>query len=303
MSTSAIAEPFALNLSTSPGVAKRPRTASVSVIIPCYNEERFIGKALEDLANQYPADAYEIVIVDGMSDDGTRNEIARFQSEFPAISVRLIENPARNIPRSLNIGIAAARGDIIARIDAHAAPSSGYIRRCVDVLNSGAAEVVGMPCRVQPGADTTLARAIASGVSHPFGIGDAKYRLASTGESQQEVDTVAFACFRKSLWSELGGYDEELLTNEDYDFNYRVRRRGQRVVLDTAEHCNYFRARDFENIGCAVLAVWFVEGAHGQAATAFDQSTAFGCAFIRSFNRWTCAGRNLDQARVATVGN
>jgi succinoglycan biosynthesis protein ExoA len=220
-----------------------PARASVSVIIPCYNEERFIGKALVNLAGQYAAEDYEIIVVDGRSDDHTREVVEKFQQSHPELSIQLLDNPERNIPHALNLGIAAARGEIIARIDAHAAPSSGYIRRCVEVLSEGQAAVVGMPCRVQPSADTPVARAIALAVSHPFGIGDAKYRLGTSGaglETQEDVDTVAFACFRKSLWSRLGGFDERLLTNEDYDFNYRVRAQGERVILDRRAHCDYF---------------------------------------------------------------
>jgi succinoglycan biosynthesis protein ExoA len=112
------------------------------------------------------------------------------------------------------------------------------------VLSEGNGAVVGMPCRVRPGADTLMARAIAIAVSHPFGIGDAKYRLSGdadgAGATQEFVDTVAFASFRKSLWVELGGFDEKLLTNEDYDFNYRVRLRGDKVLLDRSERCDYF---------------------------------------------------------------
>ena len=213
---------------------------TVSVIIPCYNEERFIGKALEQLSHQFEPDRYEIIVIDGMSDDNTRGVIEDFRRRRPDLSVSLIENPARNIPTSLNLGIAAAKGNIIARMDAHAVPSNGYIRRCVEVLQSGTAGAVGMPCLVRPGADTLIARGIAAAVSHPFGIGDAKYRLGSGGPPQEAVDTVAFACFRKSTWSELGGYNESLHTNEDYDFNYRVRRSGRPVILDRGGHCDYF---------------------------------------------------------------
>lgn len=220
--------------------APRPRTATVSVIIPCYNEEKFIGKALEQLIHQHSPTSYEIILIDGMSQDATRAEIERFQKAHPEVVIRLLENPARTIPAALNIGINAARGEIIARIDAHTAPSRRYIRRCVEVLESGVTEIVGMPCRVKAGGTTTMARAIASAVSHPFGIGDATYRLAAGKALQEEVDTVAFACFRKSLWTELGGYDETLLTNEDYDFNYRTRAHGGRVLLDRSEHCEYF---------------------------------------------------------------
>ncbi|HLA11554.1 MAG TPA: glycosyltransferase family 2 protein [Pyrinomonadaceae bacterium] len=213
---------------------------TVSVVIPCYNEERFIGKALDQLADQCESDCYEIIVVDGLSEDRSRAVIDEFRMRRPDVSVLLVDNPARNIPTALNLGIAAARGNIIARMDAHAVPSQGYIRRCVEVLHSGTVGAVGMPCMVRAGADTLIARAIAAAVSHPFGIGDAKYRLGSGGPAQEAVDTVAFACFRKSLWKELGGYDESLHTNEDYDFNYRVRRSGRQVILDRAGHCDYF---------------------------------------------------------------
>ena len=236
-----------------------PRSESVSVIIPCYNEEKFIGKALENLVDQYPPDYYEIVIVDGMSEDRTREVVAQFQRTHPNSALKVVDNPARTIPHALNIGIAAARGEIIARIDAHAAPSAGYIRRCVAVLSERHAAVVGMPCRVRPGADSLMARAIAIAVSHPFGIGDAKYRLdvAPSFAEPGEVDTVAFACFRKSLWTSLGGFDEKLLTNEDYDFNYRVRQSGRRVVLDRSEHCDYFARASLGSLASQYLRYGF----------------------------------------------
>jgi len=218
----------------------RPSEETVSVVIPCYNEERFIGKALEQLAGQFETDRYEIVVVDGLSNDRTRVVIDEFKTRYPNLAVSVVDNPARNIPTALNLGVAAAKGTIIARMDAHAVPSDGYVRRCVEVLRSGIDGVVGMPCRVRAGADTLVAKAIAAAVSHPFGIGDAKYRLGSGGPPQESVDTVAFACFRKSLWEELGGFNEELLTNEDYDFNYRVRQSGHEVILDRAGHCDYF---------------------------------------------------------------
>src|SRR6266498_264038 len=220
----------------------------VSVVIPCYNEERFIGKALQNLIDQYDSQRYEIIVVDGMSDDGTREVIAEFSHSHPELSVRVIENPARTIPAAINLGVGAARGMIIARIDAHAVASENYIRRCVEVLRAGDAAVVGMPCRVCPGAITVMAQAIALAVSHSFGIGDAKYRLNSGSARQESVDTVAFACFKKSLWQELGGFNEELLTNEDYDFNYRVRARGGRVVLDRSGHCDYFARTTLEGL-------------------------------------------------------
>jgi succinoglycan biosynthesis protein ExoA len=212
--------------------------ATVSVIIPCYNEERFIGKVLGNLTGQYDQGRYEIVVVDGMSSDKTRELVAKFAASISGVEVRLVDNPARNIPVALNTGIREARGDIIVRMDAHSIPSNNYVRRCVELLNNSNIAVVGMPWVIMPGDDTLTACAIALAVSHPFGIGDAKYRLA--GERSQYVDTVPFGAFRKTLWHELGGFNEELLANEDYEFNYRVRRREGRIMLDTAEHCAYF---------------------------------------------------------------
>ena len=221
-------------------VARNLELPTVSVIVPCYNEERFIGKTLENLIRQYASEAYEIIVVDGMSEDSTRDVVTQFQNFHPQPTIKLVLNPDRSIPKSLNLGIEEASGEVIARMDAHAFPSPGYIRRCVEVLINGDADVVGMPCVIQPATRTTTAHAIALAVSHPFGIGDARYRLSGDAERQEAVDTVAFACFKKSLWRQLDGYDESLLTNEDYDFNYRARLRGDRVILDRSEHCNYF---------------------------------------------------------------
>jgi len=212
----------------------------VSVVIPCYNEERFIGKALHNLADQYDLERYEIIVVDGLSEDRTREVIAEFRQSRPDVSIKLIDNPERSISTALNLGINAAQGEIIARLDAHAIASPGYVRRSVEVLRQDGVGVVGMPCQVCPGADTIMAKAIAIAVSHPFGIGDAKYRLRKGAAGQEAVDTVAFACFKKDLWRELGGFDEALLTNEDYEFNYRVRRHGKIVLLDRGEYCDYF---------------------------------------------------------------
>ncbi len=221
--------------------------ASVSLVVPCFNEERFIGKVLHNLKEQYPKERYEIVIVDGMSTDGTRAVINDFVAGNPGVAVRVVDNPARNIPSALNLGIAAARGHVIVRMDAHSIPTSNYVRRCVEVLSDSEIAVVGMPWRIRPGVDTTTARSIALAVAHPFGIGDAKYRMSDSLQAQL-VDTVPFGAFRKTLWEDLGGFNSDLLTNEDYDFNYRVRLRGGKVLLDTAGYCNYFARPTFRDL-------------------------------------------------------
>lgn len=230
----------ALTVTVAPPAGSVPQeSVFVSIVMPCYNEERFIQTALDNLCNQYDKKYYEIIVVDGLSTDKTREVIENFGRIRSDVSLRVIDNPDRNIPKALNLGIAAARGEIILRMDSHAAPSPGYVRRCVELLLKDDAAVVGLYCQVRPSAETVMARAIAAAVSHPFGIGDASYRL-SQARPQQVVDTVAFGSFRKSLWKEVGGFNELLHTNEDYDFNYRVRAAGGLVLLDRAEHTTYF---------------------------------------------------------------
>ena len=227
-----------------PAHAQSADELTVSVVIPCYNEERFIGKVLDNLADQYTHALYEIIIVDGMSTDDTRARVSEFIERRPEINVRLVENPVRNIPSALNLGIESARHEIIVRMDAHSVPSANYVRRCVERLSENDVSIVGMPWRIRASAETVAARAIALAVAHPFGIGDAKYRLAV--EESQFVDTVPFGAFRKSLWRETGGFNEQLLANEDYDFHYRVRQRGGRILLDAGAHSDYFARGSFK---------------------------------------------------------
>ena len=216
-----------------------PIWPSVSVVIPCFNEERRIAQVIERLAEQYNRDQFEIIVVDGRSTDDTRSVVADCIDRLAPLRVNLVDNPTRHIPDALNLGIAAARGEVIVRMDAHSLPSENYVRSCVELLREENVDVVGMPWRISAGAQTSTAQAIALAVAHPFGIGDAQYRLAQAGEPR-EVDTVPFGVFRKSLWQKLGGFNEALLANEDYDFNYRVRLNGGRVLLDTTAHTVYF---------------------------------------------------------------
>ena len=210
----------------------------ISIIIPCYNEERFIAGVLQRLVQQSSNARYEIVIVDGRSTDATRQAIENFAAENNNLSLRVIDNPARNIPTALNLGIGAARGELIVRMDAHSAPSINYVARCAELLREQKATIVGMPWHIKPGNDSLTARAIALAVSHPLGAGDAKYRFSGT--ASQFVDTVPFGAFHRSLWEELGGFNEALLANEDYDFNYRTRKNGGKVLLDNQAHSDYF---------------------------------------------------------------
>ncbi|MEJ2599947.1 MAG: glycosyltransferase family 2 protein [Anaerolineales bacterium] len=214
----------------------------VSIIVPCYNEESTIRLLLEAIYSQtFPRVNMEVVIADGMSVDKTRERVATFQQEHPDLAVCLVDNPKRVIPAALNRAIEAARGEYILRLDAHSMPRPDYVERCLAALRSGAGDNVGGIWEILPGGSGWVSRGIAVAASHPLGVGDAQYRHA---EQAQAVDTVPFGAYHRSLVERIGLYNERLLTNEDYEFNARVRQSGGVVWLDPAIRSAYFARRD-----------------------------------------------------------
>lgn len=210
----------------------------VSICIPCYNEERTIRKVLEALYRQtYPFSQMEVVIADGMSEDATRQKIAEFQETHPNLVIRVVDNPKRIIPAALNIAIEAARGKYIVRLDGHSIPHPEYVARSIAGLEQRLGDNVGGIWKIVPSEDTWISKSIAAAAAHPLGVGDAKYRYADT---PGEADTVPFGAFRKDYFLELGGFDESLLTNEDYEFNTRIWRAGGRLWLDPGIQVQYY---------------------------------------------------------------
>ena len=210
----------------------------VSVIVPCYNEQSTIRMLLEALCAQtYPSSDMEVIIADGMSQDGTRQAIAAFQRDFSEPEVRVVDNILRNIPSGLNRAIEASRGDLIVRLDGHSKPYPDYVEKCVRAHDTGLGDNIGGVWEIQPGASTWIAKSIAVAASHPIGVGDAMYRLAA---SASEVDTVPFGSYRRALVDRIGGYNESLLTNEDYEFNTRIRQANGRVWLDPSIRSVYY---------------------------------------------------------------
>jgi len=211
---------------------------SVSIIVPCYNEKNTIRKLLEAIyAQTYPRADLEVVIADGMSTDGTRAEIAAFADANPQLHIAVADNPRRIIPAALNCALAEAQGEIILRLDGHSLPHPDYVERCVADLEAGLGDNVGGIWEIQPGAQTRLARSIAAAAAHPLGVGDAFYRHAVKAA---EVDTVPFGAFKRELLALIGFFNEDLLTNEDYEFNARIRKSGGKVWLDPSIRSVYF---------------------------------------------------------------
>ena len=210
----------------------------VSIIVPCYNEQSTIRLLLDALyAQTYPRADMEVVIADGLSSDDTRERIREFSSQHPELQVRVVDNQQRTIPSGLNHALAAAKGEIIVRLDAHSVPACDYVARCVSALEQGHGDNVGGVWNIRPGGSGGMARAIAVAAAHPLGVGDARYRYSRLA---QAVDTVPFGAFRAGLVERIGRYDETLLTNEDYEFNTRVRQSGGTVWLDPEIRSTYF---------------------------------------------------------------
>lgn len=224
-------------MSTSSDTNELPK---VSIVIPCRNEAKRIQGCLESVdANDFPKDRLEVLVMDGMSDDGTQAIVESFAADHPY--VRLIENPRRIAPAALNIGIAASEGQVIIRLDAHNEYPPDYISLLVYWLDKSGADNVGGRWITRPSADTAIARAIALGVSHPFGVGNAHYRLKVS--EPRWVDTVPFGCYRREVFDRIGTFDEELVRNQDLEFNLRLRRAGGKILL-VPQVASYYHARD-----------------------------------------------------------
>lgn len=213
-------------------------SSRISIVIPCLNEAAHLPRALDAIARQNLR-PLEVIVVDAGSDDGSPAVVEAYAARYPELELRVLSGIWDAIPAVLNAGIQAAVGDVIVRLDGHSVPAADYLSRVTRALEETGAGVAGGNWRVVPGADTVTARAIARAVSHPLGAGDAAYRIAKRAPGRSSVDTVPFGCFRRETWEHLGGFNEGLLTNEDYEFNYRVRSSGRQVVLDPSVACEY----------------------------------------------------------------
>ncbi|MHB8134281.1 MAG: glycosyltransferase family 2 protein [Anaerolineaceae bacterium] len=213
-------------------------TNLVSIIIPCLNEEQHIGGVIQAIAMQtFPQKKMEIIIADGGSSDKTINIIQEAQQIYPELMIKIIENPARIIPAALNRAIKASEGEIIVRMDAHAIPDRQYIEYSVQNLQEKKGANVGGLWIIKPGNSTWIAKSIAFAASHPFGVGDAKYRYSL---EPAYVDTVPFGAFNRSLFNQIGLYNEELMTNEDYELNMRIIKSGGKIYFDPKIKTEYY---------------------------------------------------------------
>ena len=217
---------------------EKNQQTEVSVIVPCYNEAETIHLLLDALLNQsYPVEQFEVVIADAMSEDDTRLNIRNFVEENPSLHVQVVDNPKKTIPAGVNAAANAANGVYLVRMDAHSVPNVDYLSTSIRLLKEKVADNVGGVWEIQAGADTCTAKAIAAAAAHPLGAGDALYRIA---KKAAYVETVPFGAFSKETFEKVGRFDENLLSNEDYEFNTRIRLNGGKIWLDPQIHSKYY---------------------------------------------------------------
>jgi succinoglycan biosynthesis protein ExoA len=205
----------------------------VTFVVPVLNEVRDLEHCLESIRHQdYPADRFEVLLIDSGSIDGTVEVMERLEARDRRL--RRIANPRGLVATGLNLAIAEARGEVILRVDAHALLAADYCRRCLAALAATGADNVGGPMR--PVGTSWVGEAVAAAMLHPFGPGTARFRFA---RRREEVDTVYLGAFPRRVFLRHGGFNEELVRNQDYELNYRIRQGGGKVVVDPTVRSSY----------------------------------------------------------------
>jgi succinoglycan biosynthesis protein ExoA len=219
--------------SSSVGKPLATQAVRVSVIIPCRMEEGCIEACVRSIFDQDPpAGGFEVIVADGMSTDGTRSILDRLAKEDDRL--RVIDNPGRIVSSGLNAAIAVARGKVIVRMDAHTVYARDYVRQCLAVLEETGADNVGGPC-VAEGVGL-MGRAIAAAYQSPFSVGGARgHDLGYEGP----LDTVFLGCWRREAFARFGLFDEELVRNQDDEFNLRLIRSGGKIWQSPRIRCSY----------------------------------------------------------------
>jgi len=211
---------------------------TVAVLVPCRNEERYIARCLDSLvANDFDLSRLEILVIDGMSCDGTREIVDEYSQRHRHL--RRIDNLAGDKPSALNLGIQSATADIVIRVDAHAVYPHDYISRLVAGLQETGADNVGGVRETALG-ETAWEQAVGIVISHRFAAGNALHRTGVRNHAMRDVDTVFGGCYRREVFERIGGFHPGLLRAQDRELNARLIEAGGRIVLIPDVRCTYF---------------------------------------------------------------
>lgn len=217
----------------------------LSVIVPIYNEEKYIAKCIDSMLEQdYPKDDLEIILVDGMSKDKTREIVAIYTEKYPFI--HLIDNPNRIAPWAMNLGIKEAKGDVIMRLDAHATYERNYFSSLAYGLSKYGADNIGAVCKTDVLNKTPKTLAIREVLSNKFGVGNSVFRTGIQGV--QEVETVPFGCWKREVFDKYGYYDVRLVRNQDIELNKRIFHGGGKIVIIPDTYSTYLARETYSKL-------------------------------------------------------
>jgi len=212
--------------------------------MPVRNEALFVRRSLTSLLQQtYPKDLIEIIVADGRSTDATRATVEDIASETE-VSVAVVDNPGLIAPTGLNRALERARGDIIIRVDGHCEIEPSFVENCVALLQSGRADGVGGP--IETIGDSLRAMAIALAMSSTFGVGGSAFRTVNNREMY--TDSVAFPGYTREIIEKAGTFDEELVRNQDDEYNYRIRKLGGKILLSPSIRSRYYSRSNFRSL-------------------------------------------------------
>lgn len=217
----------------------------LSVICPIYNEAKYIDVCIQSILLQdFPKEDLEVLFVDGMSRDGTRDIIERYSQQYSFI--RLLDNERRIVPVAMNIGIKASQGNVIMRLDAHAQYPSNYFSILVERLSQLDADNVGAACKTDVLNKTPKTLSIREVLSNKFGVGNSTFRLGI--DKVMEVDTVPFGCWKREVFDKYGFYDERLIRNQDIELNKRITHGGGHIFIVPDTYCTYLARETFREL-------------------------------------------------------
>ena len=203
-------------------------TPFISIVIPCRNEEKSIARCLDSIiANDYPKDSFEVLTVDGMSEDNTREVLKEYSLKYPFVKV--LENPKKVTPVAMNIGIKQSKGEVVVIVNAHSVLDKDFLKLSIEYLRQTGADAVGGLLNAVNDSPSLISQSISLAVDSLFATGGRTYR--NRKEEGFIRDTLPYCAYPKEIFQKYGNIDEEFIRVQDAEFNHRILKQGGRIFF------------------------------------------------------------------------